>query len=397
MYISSTKRLKNKRNILIKLTSLLAFFLISFSGIAQTALFSYQAVVRNSQNEIVANSTIGVRISLLRNSPSDPAEFAERHVVQTNANGLFTLLVGTGTNIFGNISTIDWGSYTYYLKSEIDPTGGTYYTITGTQPITGVPFAYYSLGTNYTEQQVISISNDTVFLTGGTNSFVKLPIQHITIPDSVSAFINDAGYITSDSIPSNVSAFNNDAGYITSAAIPTNVSAFNNDAGYITAYVDSQQISISNDTISLDRGGFVKLPAVNIPSNVSAFNNDALYITSDSIPDNVSAFNNDAGYITSAAIPTNVSAFSNDAGYITTYVDSQQIAISNDTIFLDRGGFVKLPVINIPSNVSAFNNDAGYITIDSIPSNVSAYNNDAGYITSADIPTNVSAFGNDAG
>lgn len=75
-YISSTKRLKNKRNILIKLTSLLAFFLISLSGIAQTALFSYQAVVRNSQNEIVANSTIGVRISLLRNSPSDPAEFA---------------------------------------------------------------------------------------------------------------------------------------------------------------------------------------------------------------------------------------------------------------------------------------------------------------------------------
>ena len=77
--------------------------------------------------------------------------------------------------------------------------------------------------------------------------------------------------------PANVSAFNNDAGYITLAAVPTNVSSFTNDAGYITSAA--------------------------IPTNVSSFTNDAGYITSAEVPTNVSSFINDAGYITSADIP----------------------------------------------------------------------------------------------
>lgn len=40
---------------------------------------------------------------------------------------------------------------------------------------------------------------------------------------------------TIPTVPTNVSAFTNDAGYITASAIPGNVSAFTNDAGYLTA------------------------------------------------------------------------------------------------------------------------------------------------------------------
>ena len=81
------------------------------------------------------------------------------------------------------------------------------------------------------------------------------------IPDSVSFFVNDAGYITKDSIPNTVSTFINDANYITKDSIPANVSAFINDAGYLTSYTEVQALSISNDTIFLTNGGFVKLPA----------------------------------------------------------------------------------------------------------------------------------------
>ena len=65
--------------------------------------------------------------------------------------------------------------------------------------------------TSYTEQQVLSISNDTIFLTGG--SFAKLPAgfsgsyNDLTdkpaipeIPENVSTFSNDAGYLTRDSL-----------------------------------------------------------------------------------------------------------------------------------------------------------------------------------------------------
>ena len=121
------------------------------------------------------------------------------------------------------------------------------------------------------------------------------------------------------------------------------------------------------------------------PTTVSTFENDAHYITMDSIPTRVSAFENDAHYITMDSIPTRVSAFENDAHYLTSYEETQELSISNDTIYLTGGSFVVLPaipdaqvnadwaatsgveeILNKPTEVSAFNNDAGYLTADSI-------------------------------
>lgn len=71
----------------------------------------------------------------------------------------------------------------------------------------------------------------------GSGSYTVVP----TVPTHVSAFTNDAGYLTAATvqdavaIPTNVSAYTNDAGYITADNIPTNISAYTNDAGYITS------------------------------------------------------------------------------------------------------------------------------------------------------------------
>ncbi len=226
----------------MKRLSVLICILISAATLfAQNNNFSYQAVIRDNNNHLIANQNVGVRLSLIRDIPNGVGDYVETHTVQTNANGLLTLMVGTGNVVSGSMSGVDWSGHTYYLKSEIDPTGGNNYTVTGVQVITGVPFAQYAANSNYVETQVISISNDTIFLSGGTNSFVKLPANGgVTIPDSISAFINNVGYITSDSIP-------------------TNISYFTNDSHYITSYVDSQQITLSGDTLKLERGGSVLL------------------------------------------------------------------------------------------------------------------------------------------
>ncbi|MBP5710989.1 MAG: hypothetical protein J6W84_08470 [Bacteroidales bacterium] len=221
---------------------IVCIFVSALSLIAQNNSFSYQAVVRDSNNYLVLNQTVGVKISFLRDFPNGVAEYIETHTAQTNDNGLITLLVGKGNVISGSMTNLDLANHVYYLKSEFDIYGGTNYAIKDIQMIYGVPFAQHSANTNYTETQIISISNDTIFLTGGTNSFVKLPIADIHIPDSLSSFVNDAGYFTSDSIPANVSFFNNDAGYIVAAPA-------------------SQQLSISGDTLKLERSGSIVIPA----------------------------------------------------------------------------------------------------------------------------------------
>jgi hypothetical protein len=105
---------------------------------------SYQAVIRNAGNKIVANSNIGMQISILRTSASGTAVYVERHFPTTNENGLVTIEIGNGTTVSGSFGTIDWSSDTYYIKTETDLNGGANYTITGTSQILSVPYALHA-------------------------------------------------------------------------------------------------------------------------------------------------------------------------------------------------------------------------------------------------------------
>lgn len=106
--------------------------------------FSYQAVVRNSSNELVVSQPVGVKISLLFNSPTGIIVYQETHTPQSNANGLVTLEVGNGEVVAGDMSTIDWGAGSYFIKTEVDPNGGTNYSVTSTSQLLSVPFALYA-------------------------------------------------------------------------------------------------------------------------------------------------------------------------------------------------------------------------------------------------------------
>lgn len=105
---------------------------------------SYQAIIRNASNIVVASSTVGIKISIVKGTPNGPAVFAERHTNSTNANGLLSLEIGAGTVLSGNFSAIDWGNGPYFIKTETDPLGGTNYSIVGATELLSVPYALYA-------------------------------------------------------------------------------------------------------------------------------------------------------------------------------------------------------------------------------------------------------------
>lgn len=106
---------------------------------------TYQSVVRNSANVLLANQAVGVRISILEGTASGAAVYSETHTVTTNANGLFTLEAGGGTPTEGVFADIVWGNGAHYIKSEIDPAGGTNYTLSATKELLSVPYALYAV------------------------------------------------------------------------------------------------------------------------------------------------------------------------------------------------------------------------------------------------------------
>lgn len=105
---------------------------------------SYQAVIRNSSNVLVTNTSVGMRISILQTSPSGSAVYVETQTPTSNANGLVSIEIGGGTVVSGTFSSIDWANGPYFIQTETDPAGGTNYSITGTSQLLSVPFALYA-------------------------------------------------------------------------------------------------------------------------------------------------------------------------------------------------------------------------------------------------------------
>jgi len=128
-----------------KLYTLLTTIIITSSVFAQTPeKMSYQAVVRDASNNLVTSSSVGMQISILQGSSSGTAVYVETQTPTSNANGLVSIEIGSGTLVSGNFTTIDWANGPYFVKTETDPTGGISYTITGTSQLMSVPYALHA-------------------------------------------------------------------------------------------------------------------------------------------------------------------------------------------------------------------------------------------------------------
>jgi len=128
-----------------KIYSILAGLLLTASVFAQAPQkMSYQAVIRNSSSVLITSTPVGMQISILQGSSTGTPVYVETQTPSTNANGLVSLAIGTGTIVTGTFAGINWATGPYFIKTETDPTGGTAYTIAGTNELMSVPYALFS-------------------------------------------------------------------------------------------------------------------------------------------------------------------------------------------------------------------------------------------------------------
>jgi len=106
--------------------------------------FKYQAVARDAGGDVVADQAVGMQISILQGSTSGTAVYVETFTPTTNEFGLINLNIGTGTVVSGDFTTIDWSADTYFVKIEMDITGGTTYEEYSTSQLLSVPYALHA-------------------------------------------------------------------------------------------------------------------------------------------------------------------------------------------------------------------------------------------------------------
>lgn len=125
-------------------TVLFAVLISAFLWAQAPQSFSYQAVVRGTNNILVSNKPVGMKISLLQGSENGNAVYSETHTPNSNENGLVSIEIGKGNIVNGTFATIDWSKGPFYVKTESDPNGGTNYTLITTSQLLSVPYALFA-------------------------------------------------------------------------------------------------------------------------------------------------------------------------------------------------------------------------------------------------------------
>jgi uncharacterized protein (TIGR02145 family) len=131
----------------MKTTLTLLIFCFLWIDLAAQApqAFKYQAVARDVSGLILPDKNVSFKISILSGNTSGPVIYSETHSgKKTNAFGLVDLEIGKGTPDTGTFVSIPWGTGTYYVKIEMDPNGGSSYSVMGTSQFLSVPYALYS-------------------------------------------------------------------------------------------------------------------------------------------------------------------------------------------------------------------------------------------------------------
>ena len=106
--------------------------------------FNYQAVAHTSSGAIISSQAVSFRISILQGSATGSSVYSEIHAVTTNQSGLVNFAIGGGTLVSGNFATINWSQGPYFVKVELDATGGSTYVTMSTTQLLSVPYAQYA-------------------------------------------------------------------------------------------------------------------------------------------------------------------------------------------------------------------------------------------------------------
>ena len=267
------------------LLTIIALLLIGATTFAQTPQsFNYQAVLRSSSGQVMANQEVEIGVVILQGSDTGTEVFAETHSVTTNSFGLANLQIGSVNT--SEMQTIDWSAGPYFVQISVDG------TVIGTSQLLSVPFAMHATTVENdavedddanpeNEIQVLSINADTIYLSSG--GFVVLP------PETDPAFTNwdkssgiaisesqisDLKHFTSDSITGNETAFegwdkNADDDFTTAdetdplfsnsvaaaiTAADTAIWAKDNDAQN-----EIQNLSLENKLLSISNGNTIDL------------------------------------------------------------------------------------------------------------------------------------------
>ena len=139
---------------------LLGILFVPFHCLAQAPnSISYQAIIRNENNNIVKNQRITIRVSILHEEISGEKVYGELHNITTLNNGLVTIKIGQGLGRDGDFNQIAWENGPFFIKTEFDLENDGTFQLSNTTELLSVPYALHS----NSSKELVDGEQDPVF------------------------------------------------------------------------------------------------------------------------------------------------------------------------------------------------------------------------------------------
>jgi hypothetical protein len=104
----------------------------------------YQAVARDTKGQVLANQKISLQISLVSGTKTPTVYYSEVHDITTNELGLFTLVIGEGTNNTGIFKDVPWSTQDIWMQVAIKDKNATNFTTISNSKLLAVPYAFHA-------------------------------------------------------------------------------------------------------------------------------------------------------------------------------------------------------------------------------------------------------------
>lgn len=222
--------------------------------------FSYQAVATDADGDELAQQNIGIKAVIISGSVSGTVQWEELHYITTDEFGLFTINIGEGNPNGGSASqfeAINWNNGPFFLRIEMDVTGGSTFLHVGTNQLLSVPFALYADESEKAGSAAFadsaSVSQTAISATFADSAGITGVASHALTADTAQ-YANTAGF-----------AQNAFAAQNANYALEAQSAAFA-QAAYIAISDEDpdstneiQTLEFSGDTISISEGNFITL------------------------------------------------------------------------------------------------------------------------------------------
>lgn len=144
---------------------------------------NYQGIARDEKGHPLVHQLMSLKIAILPYADATGVEYEEIQTITTNEFGLYTLQLGAGVAVSGEMNKISWDTGNKYIRVMIDPTGGQDFQLAGTTQLLSVPYAFYAekSGTAKSSgnERTGNVSSNAAHVSGDANFISKFTALNV--------------------------------------------------------------------------------------------------------------------------------------------------------------------------------------------------------------------------